>query len=315
MALDFSEIYDSLKTRIRNPFFGTFIISWLIINWHIPMALIMMSQEDVQALGHKNWIWFIDYHLHWLNAFWKPVGAALVVSATTPFIISGYRILKSRAEDWFIYEQKKNPENRHVKMEKYLELWESYGKKLDQLGRAIEDAEIFKKEREKLEKLTAQQIDDIRILNRKLEDEQVMHNDMKNRWNEQELNLAALSRNDIFPEVFQKEFLFTISSKQGVEMSKRSVRVARNTMWFVGLKGIGKEREDFKLIFCHFSPADHRLVFIDHGYNNTSPEIRYFNLTTRFSNRLTGVMWIGSIQYTVSFEISQKSGIPNITLD
>lgn len=151
MAIEFSEVLSTFKSRVRNPFFGSFILSWLIINWRVSLGIWVIDKADLDSLGYDNLIEYIDCKVNLWNGFGLPFIIGGVIAGITPFIIAGYKIIKSRAEDWYTKDQKKDADKRHIRMEKYLELWEIYGKKLDQLNKAINDAEIFKKERIDLE--------------------------------------------------------------------------------------------------------------------------------------------------------------------
>jgi hypothetical protein len=80
-----SEFWDSLKERLRNPLFASFVVSWIIFNWRIPIALFWYDQEKIKALGDYDSM--IDYvYKNTSNdiSFWYPLGTAIIYVILNP---------------------------------------------------------------------------------------------------------------------------------------------------------------------------------------------------------------------------------------
>jgi len=156
MALYVTDIIDSVKARFSKPFFGTYAVTFLFVNWHIPVGLLMLSKEDIIELGYGNWVAFIDYHLSFSKGVAMPLSLSLSAVIALPFIMSEYKILQAKALNSFNLNQKKHAKDRYIEMEKYLQLWQTYDGKLDQLEIAITKAEVFKDEKAALDKQVEQ---------------------------------------------------------------------------------------------------------------------------------------------------------------
>jgi len=63
--MEIKEIWTEFKDRITSPFFGSFVISWLIWNWQIPVVLLFYKLEDLVE-AKTTYIDFILRH----QSFW-----------------------------------------------------------------------------------------------------------------------------------------------------------------------------------------------------------------------------------------------------
>jgi hypothetical protein len=85
---DLDEIKDSLKetinTRIKNPFYGALIISWLLWNWQIPYITFFVSNDVIK---HKaNYI--IENYSGVCHNFIYPILSALIITTIWPYILN-----------------------------------------------------------------------------------------------------------------------------------------------------------------------------------------------------------------------------------
>lgn len=62
-------IFDSFKNRLKNPFIGTFTISWLIINWK-PVYFVLFSKNNVEYKIDYVSMCFTNY---WMILFWPSI--------------------------------------------------------------------------------------------------------------------------------------------------------------------------------------------------------------------------------------------------
>lgn len=83
-----SNIYSEIKSRLTSPFFGSFIISWLIFNWPIVIVLIFYSQKQLRLEHQTNYIGYIKSQYSWQNCFLWPL-------ISTSIYILGYPYVKN----------------------------------------------------------------------------------------------------------------------------------------------------------------------------------------------------------------------------
>lgn len=96
MIKDVKDIFLPFTERIRNPFFGSVAISWLIINWRILIVLIGYSKQDLKEAGFNSYIQFIESTNTWL-LIWFPLICGVLYLFVNPFI----RMLYSAIIEFF----------------------------------------------------------------------------------------------------------------------------------------------------------------------------------------------------------------------
>ncbi|WP_333600827.1 hypothetical protein [Flavobacterium sp.] len=58
-----SEILNSIKERLSNPLIFSFIVSWLVYNWEITIALLWYDKTQFKAEGFKSVFEFVQHQL------------------------------------------------------------------------------------------------------------------------------------------------------------------------------------------------------------------------------------------------------------
>ncbi len=123
-----------LAERARSPFYGSFIITWLIWNWRIVLTVLLLQKED---FGHFNIVQYIAIkYINIYDCIWIPLMISICFILILPWI------------DYFIVWYTEI--NRRKKIEKQLEI----GKKYSVSG--IQHNELWEKyelERTKLSKI------------------------------------------------------------------------------------------------------------------------------------------------------------------
>ncbi|WP_029275290.1 hypothetical protein [Pedobacter borealis] len=89
MNKEFSDIIEDLKSRITNPFTSSFIISWLITNYQIPLSLFFYKQDDIAKDGYKSYFDLITSKQEWWNMFTVPLICAFIYTFIFPWIKYG----------------------------------------------------------------------------------------------------------------------------------------------------------------------------------------------------------------------------------
>lgn len=84
------ELINGIKERYSNTFFFSFVASWLILNWEIPIALLFHNNELLQRDCSETYVNFINNYLSNIenqsDLFWSPVGYAFILSILFPII-------------------------------------------------------------------------------------------------------------------------------------------------------------------------------------------------------------------------------------
>lgn len=117
------EIFKDFKARLSNPFFSSFIITWLYVNWQIPYVLLFYKISDLKTIGCNSHAEFISSCT--VN-YCTPIVMAVLYIFILPITKAGSEVVQtffySKAEKWNI----RIGEKSSIPIEKYL----TYKKKL-----------------------------------------------------------------------------------------------------------------------------------------------------------------------------------------
>lgn len=83
------KVYDFMKEmrfRLSSPFFSSFIISWLVINWRVPVGLLFYKQSDLTADGYDSYFDLIEKNFHLGTSIIVPLISASVYSFGYPWL-------------------------------------------------------------------------------------------------------------------------------------------------------------------------------------------------------------------------------------
>ncbi|KAA5536223.1 hypothetical protein F0919_00730 [Taibaiella lutea] len=118
-----SEFFKEFKNRLNNPIFGSFIISWLIINWRIPIGLFGYRLSDLKLDGYNSYADLILRNASTWNYFWHPLIFAVLYTFLFPvfrmLIIAFLSYIKKKSNNWNteIMKDYYVPMNRFVRQE------------------------------------------------------------------------------------------------------------------------------------------------------------------------------------------------------
>lgn len=145
-----SDFFKELKERLSNPFIYSFLISWLIFNWKIPIALIFYKSEDLAKDGYKSFISLIADQIHLQKSFIYPILAALVYTFAFPFFRNTIIAFNSWTKAWGSSWSLKLSKSGKISIEKYIELRNTYAKRTQLLEQTLEKESKFLHENEEL---------------------------------------------------------------------------------------------------------------------------------------------------------------------
>ncbi len=161
------EFFKNVNYRLSSPFIFSFVVSWLICNWQIPIAIFFYNNELLKTEGSLHYIALVTKYLNWFHALLFPFVAALFYTFAYPYInkwIKDYQTtVEVKAEESEIEIRK----GSSIPMDKYLTLRDSVVKKEKKLD------EIIKQESSTRDQLSAKQdeLHTVQIRNAELVDE------------------------------------------------------------------------------------------------------------------------------------------------
>ncbi|RQO32631.1 hypothetical protein DBR32_03295 [Taibaiella sp. KBW10] len=144
-----TDFFKEIRSRLSNPLLASFAISWLVINWQVPVGLIGYKQIDLKIDGYKSYIDLINLNASYWLYFWKPLiwscaytfGFPLIKMCITAFLNG----VKKRSDNW----NTKILKNYYVPMQIYVKEKERYQKAAAQLTEIyLKDSEIIQKNTE-----------------------------------------------------------------------------------------------------------------------------------------------------------------------
>ncbi|MGL2966924.1 hypothetical protein [Flavobacterium sp. XGLA_31] len=92
------DVYENIKERLSNPLIFSFIISWLIYNWEITIALFWYDKAQIKAEGCKSIFEFIQHQLN--NKCYSliiPLGLAVLYTFGMPYFKEFVDLMNRRA--------------------------------------------------------------------------------------------------------------------------------------------------------------------------------------------------------------------------
>ncbi|WDF54160.1 hypothetical protein [Mucilaginibacter sp. KACC 22063] len=134
-----SDLFKELKDRLASPFFGSFIISWLAINWRIVIVLIFYKQSDLKLDHYHSYLEFIKFNSGIWRTLWEPILFALAYTFIYPFfknfILAATAWFKQWGGTWSLKLSKRGV----VPTIKYIGLKEKYDISIDKLSKLINE--------------------------------------------------------------------------------------------------------------------------------------------------------------------------------
>lgn len=137
------DIYENIKDRLSNPLIFSFLCSWLVLNWKIPVALIWYDKSQFSGCGCHTIFDFIDWEWKNNGTFILPFIIAVVYTAAIPFIKNSIRIISAYAQKWGENEEIKALKGGGIGIDKYLRLREDYKNRIDNLETIVDEEKKY----------------------------------------------------------------------------------------------------------------------------------------------------------------------------
>jgi len=128
------QAFDNLKERLNNPFFISFLFSWVYWNWEITIALFWNNSSS----SYQELIYFIESELNRCHSLWYPLISGLIYSLVlSPSFKILFKIVQNlvfRASEFLDIKLLKKGQ---VSLDKYLNFKEEYQKRSEVLENLI----------------------------------------------------------------------------------------------------------------------------------------------------------------------------------
>ncbi len=131
-----NDFFTEIKNRTTNPFFASFIFSWIIINWKIVIGL-FYSVEVLHLDGYRSYSDLIDSNLDNKNTIWTPLLYAILYTIVSPWIRLGVTALYTYTKRISTDTNLKISKEGKISISKYITIRESYFERQSQLEKVL----------------------------------------------------------------------------------------------------------------------------------------------------------------------------------
>src|SRR5690349_14221439 len=131
-----SDFLNSIKERVINPFFISFVIAWACWNPTITVALIWFDAEQIKRAGYTSIFDLINCQSGLWKSFLLPLGSALLYTGLIGNLVGALNAFTQKwGEKWNLNISKKGS----IPTEKYLKLKENFDQGMTTLEKVIQD--------------------------------------------------------------------------------------------------------------------------------------------------------------------------------
>lgn len=295
----FNTISSTAEERIKNPFTGTFIASWIVFNWK-PLVFFVFSKDDIVTK-----ISFIvdNYSDHW-NLLWYPLFSCLFFLFIVPYI--------NLTNDFFTKKSKeKREDNLHsdkiLKIQRETEEEEEKAKReiaieivREQKGRN-QQIDDLRKSIEIIEKdLSLERTKNIELLDSKSKDSEKFSEQMIN------LNESRKKLENKFREEMDLKNSNIDEKNEEIHILQRNFSTSQNQL--ENERELNrKSKEDQSNLLKEKRKVEELNLSYDHKINSLSDELNEKNfLISRMKDPTTKVIKIGNRNILEYFNVASQ---------
>ncbi len=144
--------YKELKGRLSAPFFSSFIFSWLIINWKIPVSLVFYDLNELKIDGYISYIDMVQKMYSFFYFFLLPIIFALAYCFLYPILKNLILIAQTYFDSKGVSIALNVSKDEKISIQKYYELKEEIKNKNLQLQEMINEESFYHQENIELKK-------------------------------------------------------------------------------------------------------------------------------------------------------------------
>lgn len=131
-----SQFLDHLKERFSSPFFFSFIVSWIVCNWEIVVALLWYDPPKTSP-GHLGLIRYINDQTNNVDSILLPIVFACLYTFLWPIINNWIAAFNAWNSKWGDKVNMKITQGGYVPIERYFAMREKYDTNLKALDEVI----------------------------------------------------------------------------------------------------------------------------------------------------------------------------------
>lgn len=152
-------LFSDLKDRLTNPFTSSFIITWLITNYRIPVGLFFYKQNELWRDRYHSYIDLIRDNLSWWEMFWIPLLGAAFYTFVFPWLKVAIHAYRAWIDIKDTNNLKKVQKEQLISKQEYVDLQNQY------FTVVKENSELTQQNSKQLQSLITAQQNDIKYLN------------------------------------------------------------------------------------------------------------------------------------------------------
>ncbi len=154
------EILDQFNERFSNPFIFSYVLSWIVLNWKIVVALLWYDSLQIKLSGANSIFDFIEINSDMERGVLYPLIGAFAYTFGMPILKNVVKAFNSWASKWGTSWSLSILKNGQISVNKYLKLRDEYQERTKVLS------DVILKESEYLEKCSALETENLGIKDR-----------------------------------------------------------------------------------------------------------------------------------------------------
>ncbi len=146
----FKDFFTDLKNRAGNPLISSFVISWLVFNWKIPVALFFYNHKEVIFDGYLSYFDLITRNSVWYFTIVLPLTFAGLYTYFFPILKAS---IKLHIATWAAKNETdilNATKGGRIPIDKYITLKEAYDLRVEQVSSNLDKETFYVQENAKL---------------------------------------------------------------------------------------------------------------------------------------------------------------------
>lgn len=254
-----TDFLDEIKIRLRNPFFVSFVLSWLIWNWKIWVGLFWLRPDELQSMN-MNYVQYAESLMNLRNSLYNPITSAILIVLFLPLIRNLIEMYQAWNLNWGEKAILRISKTGVVPIEKYIEKKDQFLASLEEIKRAASEETKLIEENKSL----------------KFQYENALYN---HKAVEEKLNNLT---KDVSNSISADSLFGSWTIKPGIDGNEHMIlHISQDSIYQV--TGINKNDKFAKILFCINFRGQVSLCF-----KTNNGTIQFIQLTIVNDNRMTG---------------------------
>lgn len=130
------DIFRGINDRLSSPLLFSFLLSWLVFNWQVVLALLWYNTETIAGEGYTL-LEFVRENTNWQHSFWLPLLFAIVYTLAAPVVKNLINAFNAWNLKWGENWNLRISRGAKVPFEKFLKLREDFDERTKKLDDVI----------------------------------------------------------------------------------------------------------------------------------------------------------------------------------